>query len=40
MVNYYHDANDLTNFQQGNLYPFPIYLVFTKGSFLEYQIAW
>ena len=37
-VNYYHDANDPTNFQQGNLYLFPIYLVFTNGSFLEYAI--
>ena len=37
-VNYYHDANDPGNFQQGNFYLFPIYLVFTNGSFLEYAI--
>ena len=37
-VNYYHDASDPRNFQQGNLYLFPIYLIFTNGSFLEYAI--
>ena len=37
-VNYYHDANDPGNFQQGSLYLFPIYLIFTNGSFLEYAI--
>ncbi len=36
--NYYHDANDLGNFQQANIYLFPIYLVFTDGSFFEYAI--
>ncbi len=37
-VNYYHDAKDPGNFQQANLYIFPIYLVFTNGSFLEYSL--
>lgn len=37
-VNYYHDANDPGNFQQGNLYLFPIYLLFANNSFLEYAI--
>lgn len=35
---YYHDATDPGNFQQGNIYLFPIYLIFTNGSFLEYAI--
>ena len=37
-VNYYHDANDPGNFQQGNLYLFPIYILFANNSFLEYAI--
>lgn len=36
--NYYHDASDPRNFQQGNIYLFPIYLIFTDGSFLQYAI--
>ena len=36
--NYYHDADDPSRFQQGNIYLFPIYLIFTNGSFLEYAI--
>lgn len=36
--NYYHDFSDLGNFQQGSIYLFPIYLVFTNGSFLQYAI--
>ncbi len=36
--NYYHDANNPRNFQQANIYLFPIYLIFTNGSFLEYAI--
>ncbi len=36
--NYYHDASDPGNFQQGNIYLFPIYLIFTNGSFLQYAI--
>ncbi len=37
-VNYYHDASDPGNFQQGNLYLFPVYLFFTDGSFLEWAL--
>ncbi|ELR69405.1 hypothetical protein C900_05095 [Fulvivirga imtechensis AK7] len=37
-INYYHDAGDPGNFQQANIYLFPIYLIFTNGSFLEYAI--
>ncbi len=37
-VNYYHDANDPRNFQQANLFLFPIWLFFTNGSFVEYSI--
>jgi len=37
-VNYYHDFQNPGNFQQANLYLFPIYLFFTDGSFLEYAI--
>ncbi|MEM9673784.1 MAG: DUF5916 domain-containing protein [Bacteroidota bacterium] len=37
-VNYYHDANDPGNFQQGSLYLFPIYIFFANNSFLEYAI--
>ncbi|MTI22866.1 hypothetical protein E1176_17675 [Fulvivirga sp. RKSG066] len=36
--NYYHDADDPGNFQQGSIYLFPIYLIFTDGSFFEYAI--
>ncbi len=36
--NYYHDASAPGNFQQGNIYLFPIYLIFTDGSFLQYAI--
>lgn len=36
--NYYHDFKDPGNFQQANIYLFPIYLIFTNGSFLEYAI--
>ncbi|MEM6734854.1 MAG: DUF5916 domain-containing protein [Bacteroidota bacterium] len=35
---YYHDFNDLGEFQQANIYIFPVYLIFTDGSFLEYAI--
>ena len=37
-VNYYHDARNPGNFQQASLYLFPIYLILTNGSFLEYAI--
>ncbi len=37
-VNYYHDASHPGNFQQANLYIFPVYLIFTNGSFLQYAI--
>jgi len=37
-INYYHDASDPGNFQQASMYLFPIYLVFTNGSFLQYAI--
>jgi hypothetical protein len=36
--NYYHDFKDPGNFQQANIYIFPVYLIFTNGSFLEYAI--
>ncbi len=36
--NYYHDAGDPGRFQQGNIYLFPVYLIFTNGSFLQYAI--
>jgi len=36
--NYFHDASNPGNFQQGNIYLFPIYLIFTNGSFLQYAI--
>lgn len=36
--NYYHDASDPGNFQQANIYIFPIYLIFTNGSFFQYAI--
>ena len=37
-VDYYHDANDPGNFQQANINIFPIYLIFTDGSLLIYNI--
>jgi len=37
-INYYHDFQNPGNFQQANIYLFPIYLIFTDGSFLQYAI--
>lgn len=37
-VNFYHDVTQPQNFQQADLYIFPVYLIFTNGSFLEYAI--
>jgi len=37
-VNFYHDVTQPKNFQQAELYIFPIYLFFTNGSFVEYAI--
>jgi hypothetical protein len=36
--NYYHDFNEPGRFQQANIYLFPVYLILTDGSFLEYAI--
>lgn len=36
-VDYYHDADEPSNFQQASLYIFPVYLLFTNGSFFEYS---
>lgn len=36
--NYYHDASDPGRFQQANIYLFPLYAIFTNGSFLQYAI--
>jgi len=37
-INYYHDASDPGNFQQANIYLFPVFVLFTDGSFFEYAI--
>ena len=37
-VNYYHDASDPGQFQQANLWLFPVWIFFTDGSFLSYSI--
>lgn len=37
-VNYYHDAANPRNFQQANVYLFPLYVIFTNGSFLQYAL--
>ncbi len=37
-INYYHDASNPGRFQQANLYLFPLYTIFTNGSFLEYAL--
>lgn len=37
-VNYYHDFEDPGQFQQANIYLFPLYAFFTNGSFIEYAI--
>ncbi|MEL6536032.1 MAG: DUF5916 domain-containing protein [Bacteroidota bacterium] len=37
-ANYYHSASNPGEFQQASLYIFPIYLIFTDGSFFEYSI--
>lgn len=36
--NYYQDFNNPGRFQQASIYLFPIYLIFTDGSFLQYAI--
>ena len=36
--NYYHDFNDPGNFQQANIYLFPVYIFFSDNSFLQYAI--
>ena len=36
--NYYQDFKDLLKFQQANIYLFPVYIIFTNGSFLQYAI--
>lgn len=38
-VSYYHDFENPGNFQQANIYLFPVYIIFTDGSFLEYAIS-
>ena len=38
-ADYYHDASDPGNFQQANITIFPIFLIFTNGSFFEYNIV-
>jgi len=37
-VNYYHDADDPGQFQQANLWLFPVWIFFTDGSFLSYSV--
>ncbi|WP_422359204.1 DUF5916 domain-containing protein [Reichenbachiella sp.] len=37
-INYYHDFNAPDNFQQANIYLFPIYIYFIDNSFLQYAI--
>lgn len=37
-INYYHDFNNPGQFQQASMYIFPVYLIFTNGSFLQYAI--
>jgi len=36
--NYYHDADRPGNFQQASIYLFPVFLIFTDGSFFEYAM--
>ncbi|MEQ8304176.1 MAG: DUF5916 domain-containing protein [Cyclobacteriaceae bacterium] len=36
-VNYYHDADDPSNFQQANIYLFPVYIFFKDNSFFEFS---
>jgi len=38
-VNYNHDADEPSNFQQANLYIFPVYTWFRDNSFLEISIT-
>lgn len=38
-AHYYHDADDPSNFQQSNIFIFPVYIQFTNGSFLQYGIT-
>ncbi|MDN5202727.1 DUF5916 domain-containing protein [Fulvivirgaceae bacterium BMA10] len=37
-INYYHDADKPGNFQQANIYLFPVYIFFSDNSFLQYAI--
>lgn len=36
--NYYHDFNNPSQFQQANIYLFPVYVFFSDNSFLQYAI--
>ncbi|MEP1095899.1 MAG: DUF5916 domain-containing protein [Cyclobacteriaceae bacterium] len=37
-INYYHDASKPDNFQQANIYLFPVYIFFRDNSFLQYAV--
>ena len=37
-IDYYHDADDPGQFQQANIWLFPVWIFFTDGSFLAYSI--
>jgi len=36
-VNYYHDADNPSNFQQANIYFFPVYIFFKDNSFFQFS---
>ncbi|MEL6122843.1 MAG: DUF5916 domain-containing protein, partial [Bacteroidota bacterium] len=36
---YYHDFSNPGQFQQASIYIFPVYVIFTNGSFLQYAIT-
>jgi len=38
-INYYHDYEKPENFQQANIYLFPIFVFFGDNSFLEYAVV-
>jgi len=37
-MEYYHDFSDFSNFQQANIYVFPVYIIFKDNGLLRYGI--
>ncbi|MBA3987003.1 MAG: hypothetical protein H0X63_10620, partial [Flavobacteriales bacterium] len=38
-MEYYHDFSDFSNFQQANIYVFPVYIIFKDNGLLRYGVT-